>query len=250
MNRTFSIALFALIFSAACGEDDAPHTPTPFDSNITRVEFEIDYETGAQPYTFSLLTGGDTWDLFQTNVEAVYRSIAPQIVVPSELDEMQRLDFDLVDDYSTQDIVAIAAEHRELYDTDTTRAFYLIFLDGYFAVDGVRDEQVIGISIGNTGIIAMFKPVYDGQTGASIIEQTTLIHEFGHAIGLVNKGLPLSTEHHDTQNGPHCLNQDCVMFWQNEGLNDIVGFIARLIFDDDDILYGPECMADIEAVTN
>ncbi len=249
MIRTSTIALCALFFIASCGDDTAQSGVSTFDSDIVRVEFEVDYEAGAQPYTFSLLTGGDTWNLFQTNVEAVYEQLSPEVIVPSSLDEMEGLAADGVDDYSPQDIVAIAAEHRQLFDTATSRAFYVIFLDGYYAVDGVRDEQVIGVSVGNTGIIAMFKPVYDNQTGASIVEQTTLVHEFGHAVGLVDKGIPLTSEHLDHANGAHCLNPDCVMFWQNEGLNDILGFITRLIFDDSDVLFGQECLADIAAVT-
>jgi hypothetical protein len=249
MFRSSTIALCALLCLTSCGDDDAAQSSTSaFDSAIIRVEFEVDYEVGAQPYTFSLLTGGDTWNLFETNVEAVYSSLAPEISVPSSLDEMEALPADGVDNYSTQDIVAIAAEHRQLFDTATSRTFYVIFLDGYYAVDGVRDGQVIGVSLGSTGIIAMFKPVYDNQTGASIVEQTTLVHEFGHAVGLVNKGIPLTSEHLDRANGPHCLNPDCVMFWQNEGLNDILGFIARLIFDDTDVLFGQECLTDIAAV--
>ncbi len=249
MIRTLTIALCALFFIASCADDDATQSGvSAFGSDILRVEFEVDYEAGAQPYTFSLLTGGDTWNLFETNVEAVYGSLSPEVIVPSSLNEMEALAADGVDDYSPQDIVSIAAEHRQLFDTPTSRAFYVIFLDGYYAVDGVRDEQVIGVSVGNTGIIAMFKPVYDNQTGASIVEQTTLVHEFGHAVGLVDKGIPLTSEHLDSANGPHCLNPDCVMFWQNEGLNDILGFIARLIFGDTDVLFGQECLADIAAV--
>ncbi len=247
--KRLTLAVLFLAGLAACGDDSGVGAPSALSPQITRVEFEIDYEVGAEPYTFSLLTLGSPWKLFETNVEAVYQNISPEVFVPSSLDEMQAFPADGIDEYDVKAIVAIADSNRDIPTTATTRSFYVIFLDGYYQVDGIRDEGVIAVSIGDTGIIAMFKPVYDAQNGASIVEQTALIHEFGHALGLVNKGLPLTSDHHDTQNGPHCLNPDCVMFWQNEGLNNILGFVARLIFDDGEVLFGAECMADIDAVT-
>lgn len=247
--KRLTLAVVFLAGLAACGDDSGDAAPSALDPEITRVEFEIDYEVGAEPYTFSLLTLGSPWKLFKTNVEAVYQNISPEISVPSSLDEMQAFPADGVDEYDVHAIVAVADSRRDTATTATTRSFYVVFLNGYYQVDGIRDGGVIGVSIGNTGIIAMFKPVYDAQNGASIVEQTALLHEFGHALGLVNKGLLVTSEHHDTPNGPHCLNPDCVMFWQNEGLNNILGFVARLIFDDGDVLFGAECMADINAVT-
>ena len=34
------------------------------------------------------------------------------------------------------------------------------------------------------------------------VEQSTIVHEIGHAIGLVNNGVPATTAHHDGQTVP------------------------------------------------
>ena len=242
------LGFLPVLWMLACGDDEAPRPQSStLSPNIERVSFEVDYQTGAEPYTFSLLTAGGTWQLFRRNVEAVYDPLGASIDVPESLEQMQSLGPSTATDYSAQDILAIAEAHRESADSDTTQTYYIVFLDGLFRGENGPDPQVIGVSIGDTGVIAMFKPVYDGQLGASFLEQTSLIHEFGHAVGLVNRTVALTSNHHDAEHGNHCTNQQCVMFWQNEGLSDLLSFVQRYIFGDDTVVFGPECLADINA---
>lgn len=81
------------------------------------------------------------------------------------------------------------------------------------------------------------------------IEQATLIHEFGHAIGLVNNGVPLASQHQDTAHGAHCTNDRCVMFWQVEGANDAAQFVRDAVIGNDTILWGDECLMDVDTLT-
>jgi predicted Zn-dependent protease len=246
--RTLLAASFGALALAmtGCG-DDAVERSSPFSSSVQSVVFEVDYQPGAEPYTFSLLTGGTSFRLFRSNVEAAYAGLNPQIQIPTSLDEMEMLPASERQGYDVGALLEIAETHRSIRDGQNLRAFYVVFVDGFYEAEGVRDEQVIGVSIGDTGVIAMFKPVYDAQFGASLVEQTTLIHEFGHAVGLVNRGLVLTTPHHDAEHGAHCTNTECVMYWQNEGLVDILNFIQQFVFGDEDVVFGPECLADIEA---
>ena len=92
----------------------------------------------------------------------------------------------------------------------------------------------------------MFKPSIAGTTMSEQVEQVTLVHEFGHAIGMVNRGVPMVEDHHDTDHGAHCSNPDCVMYWTVEGA-DIVGFIQSRLLGASDVLFGPECLADFDA---
>jgi hypothetical protein len=101
----------------------------------------------------------------------------------------------------------------------------------------------------------MFKPVIrssvgrDGSTSvARFVEQSTLIHEFGHAIGLVNHGMRLTTMHQDTAHGAHCTNDKCTMFWANEGAVSASKFARQYVITGSEILYGAECLADIDAL--
>ena len=79
------------------------------------------------------------------------------------------------------------------------------------------------------------------------IEQSTLVHEMGHALGLVNTGLPMDVAHQDTAHGPHCNNPDCVMYWLNEGASDLRGYIIRLLLPGNTrfpILFDDKCLED------
>ncbi len=86
--------------------------------------------------------------------------------------------------------------------TQTRRSYYLLFLNGLFDDDGSGkgNPNILGVSLGDTGVIAIFKPVIDGtrQTALDtetpkLVEQLTLIHEFGHAAGLVDNGMPMAS---------------------------------------------------------
>lgn len=45
---------------------------------------------------------------------------------------------------------------------------------------------------------------------------TLLQHEFGHLLGLVDQGSPMQHSHRDTDNGAHCDNRSCLMYYAVE----------------------------------
>jgi hypothetical protein len=104
--------------------------------------------------------------------------------------------------------------------------------------------------MGETGIIAMFKPVIEstgvGAKGntAVFVEQATLSHEFGHAVGLVGRAIAVVSDHHDAENGNHCSNSDCLMHVSNEGATAMKAFTQKLQDGGNRVLFGPACLAD------
>lgn len=57
------------------------------------------------------------------------------------------------------------------------------------------------------------------------LERATLLHEVGHAIGLVNAGLPMQRPHEDAQHDAHSSSADSVMYWaldSTRALRDIL----------------------------
>jgi hypothetical protein len=223
-----------------------------FEAGVTRVVLEVDYQTGAAPETGRYALGTrDAWGIFNTNIRRIFRE-APQrdLVVPTTLDEMQELEIEPPADggFSVSDILGIARAHQDGRSTNAERVFYVLFLDGYLRTQsGDPNTQIIGVSLGATGIIAMFKPVIRQSSVARFVEQTTLVHEFGHAIGLVANGLPTTGPHHDAEHGAHCANRDCVMYYAHEGLADLASWVARVLATGDSVLFGAECLGDIDA---
>jgi len=76
------------------------------------------------------------------------------------------------------------------------------------------------------------------------VEQSTLIHEMGHALGLVNTGLPMKTAHEDPINKHHCNDDKCVMYWTNEGSSDMVNFVKNVITSGSVIMFDAQCLRD------
>jgi hypothetical protein len=223
-----------------------------FSRQVTEVVVEVDYQPGAEPYTGPNLDG-DTWDLFTTNAKALFDGAPRTLTIPTTLAQMQRLDDVTGQDFNVNQILGIASAHRDQHDTASRRSFYVLFLDGYFDDAQGRNNQVLGVSIGTTGVIAVFKPVIK-QSGTGLgagiepqVEQTTLAHEFGHAVGLVDNGVALTSNHLDTSHPAHCTNQNCVMFWQNDGLADLINFVASHVTSSSTIVFGDECLADTRA---
>jgi hypothetical protein len=99
----------------------------------------------------------------------------------------------------------------------------------------------------------MFKPVIEGTASgragilSRYVEQATMIHEFGHAVGLVNNGLAMAAPHQDQANGAHCTNDSCVMYYAVEGVGGVVDFVQQYVTTGSNVLFGEECLADAAA---
>jgi hypothetical protein len=74
-----------------------------------------------------------------------------------------------------------------------------------------------------------------------------LIHEFGHAVGLVDNGIPMVEPHGDQQHRGHCNDDECVMFWLNEGASDLRKYVEDYVADGDAVLFDDACLADTRA---
>jgi hypothetical protein len=108
------------------------------------------------------------------------------------------------------------------------------------------------VSLGGTGVIAMFKPAIRSvgvlMNADRFAEQAILVHEFGHAVGVVESGIPAQSPHHDPEHPGHCTNDRCVMFWAYEGPSDLAMFVRDVIVSSDVILFGQDCLADVDAM--
>ncbi|MEO7328551.1 MAG: hypothetical protein ABI193_08235, partial [Minicystis sp.] len=215
-----------------------------------------DYQAGAEPYTGNVLGFGDLWGVAQSNVARLFKDSNKVIEIPATLPEMEKLDDISGADFTTAQIFTIVANHRNMLSSGDTASFYFLWLDGYYRdADGVQ-KGVLGASFGDSGVIAMFKPVIadssSGTPGLNIekyAEQATIVHEFGHAAGLVNNGIALASAHEDASHLGHCSNKDCILYWAIDGTAGTVQFVQKSMLASDTILYGPECLDDAAKAT-
>lgn len=239
--------------SGTDGGDGGSTDPAPHGSKITAVSIEIDYARGAAPDVASGLGGRSPFDLSQANLERLFSG--KELTLPRTLDAMEEIDDVAEGPYTIDDIVALAAAHRDQESSDTTASYYAIWLDGYYVDPSTEMENrnVLGVSIGGTSVVAMFKPVIESASGgllgnsSSYVEQTTFIHEIGHAAGLVDNGIALQSAHRDDEHGRHCSNPDCVMYYLNEGGEAMRDYIGRMVSNESTILFDDACLADVDA---
>ena len=243
--------------SASTKAGDQPSALDVLSPKFTDVTVEVDYAESAAPYVGSGGLGqSDLWQITEDNLQRIFQKGPKTLTVPHTLDQMQALTDVSGSTYTTEQILDIAKAHRDTAPSSSTAAsFYILFLDGYLQDGGGTEMQVIGVSIGNTGVIAMFKPVI-ASTGTGLggsarnVEQSTIVHELGHGLGLVNNGVPLTSQHQDTAHGAHCTNTKCTMYWENEGSSGATAFAQQALGGGSDILFGAECLADIDAVAH
>ncbi len=224
-----------------------------FRSDVDEVILEVDYQEGAAPFVGDFRNGTQVWGLTEDNANALFGASSAMLDIPTTLDDMEEIEVASEQAFGSADIVEIAEANRSPLNSDARRGIYVVFLDGFFERNGTPQRQVLGVSINGRGIIAMFKPVIESAAPAPLrafVEQSVLIHEFGHAVGLVNSGLPLTSDHHDAENGAHCTNRQCVMYHQNEGISDIIEFAVRVRETGSNVLFGEECVDDALAASD
>ena len=244
------------------GGDDAPGIdggePTGngqvFEPVVTRVVVEIDHETGEAPFTGPILGFGDTFDLTLANVDRLFAG-KKTLTIPTTLGEMEDVGVIADEELTVADLLALADLHRDQNDAAGTKTYYVLFVGGFFTDNNGPNAGVLGVSLGTTGVIVMFKDVIQSTNIPGLpnvvrfVEQSTLIHEIAHAAGLVNNGVPLASAHQDGQHGAHCNNDNCVMYFANEGASDAAAFVQRQVLTGDTILFDDACLGDVDALT-
>lgn len=211
----------------------------------SQINVHVYYEEGAEPYTDRLpLLRMSLWDLFQTNMDALFEGKGIQVKAPKTIEEMIKLSPQKKNKWKIQEILSLSRS-QALRASKGVIDFQIFFVNG-FADEG---EQIIGYHIDDSYVMAIFKNVVkNSSNGDSMVpkyvEQATLIHEMGHAIGLVDNGLPMSTPHHDSRNKAHCSNPKCVMYFENEGAGSLINYVSKVKEELNLVMFDAQCLQD------
>jgi hypothetical protein len=249
MSQVFVVAVVLAVISAC--DAASSKLPSVFSSQVTEVAVEVDYEAGAEPYTGAVFGGGDTWDLFKGNLNQLFDG-KKTLTIPSTLQGMAALGDLPGEDFTVDAILDLAGQHDDQAESASRRTYYVLYLDGYFQDEAGRQEGVLGVSIGSTRVIALFKPVISGGSDSvtlnqRFIEQSVLVHEFAHGGGLVNNGTAVQSAHEDSSHPAHCASKSCVLYYLNEGLADLKEFVITYVTSGSSILLDQACLDDAHA---
>lgn len=254
-------ASLALTGTGCASEDAASRPRDVWSTRIKNVVFEVDYAEGAEPY--SAASGGPLghvegvgFGLLRSNMARLFSAHDKTLSIVDDLDELEKLTDIQGDAFTVAEILDIAARHRDTDPSDNTVVVYVVWLPGYLNDGTSVRTDVLGASLGDSGVIGMFAPVLATQVGeatlpvakARLVEQATLVHEAAHAFGLVDRGVSLTTAHRDpdASHGRHCDNTACIMHYSLESITTVKAFVADLP-NTTSVMFDEACLADVDA---
>ena len=139
--------------------------------------------------------------------------------------------------YTLNELIALETEHRDRRTAGDTAVLYVLYVAGGYSRDD-GDSRILGVAYGGTSV-AIFKGNIQDATrsrvvgGISVptveercIERAVLVHEFGHAAGLVNLGTPMVRPHEDRDHPGHSSNPKSVMYYAVENTVDLFSFFT------------------------
>lgn len=252
-----NIILMLLVIVAGCGK--IPNLKFRLKSSLepqsvsaiygsARLDVKIFYEPGAEPYTDQVLTF-KTFDLFHKNIDSLFEGMInrPTVNIPRDLSQMTKISEQSKTTWTTEEVMALSEANPVAASAETT-SFQIFFLNGR----SKENSSTIGFHISKTNVIAIFKDVIKSTASGAdpmvpkYVEQATLVHEMGHAVGLVNNGVPMYTPHQDTAHGAHCSNPDCVMYYSNEGMASMMNFATKKVAKLSFVMFDQQCLNDTQ----
>jgi len=244
-------ALVALVLSMnGCKSDDSGDDPNdPKAENLkslgvsaedllsediyNSLTVEFIYVNGYQPLQ-------ETVDLFRVMLE-------DRLNKPGGINFIENVISIPIDESLTiQEIRDIETANREVYTTGDNIAVYIYFANGNSNND-TNTSVTLGTAYRNTSLVVYEKTLQflSGNQGIDLVvlEATTLMHEFGHILGLVNiVNDDIHQEHEDLNHANHCFVEECLMYFESTNFRALANKRRSEIpgFD-------PLCIADLQA---
>lgn len=202
------------------------------DSSFQHLIVEVDYMPGYEPNAEAL-------DSLEAFFEQRLHKSSITIKEPTQIASRNQ------DAYSANDVRNIESVERSTFSKGDTLAAYFMIVDGNYS-----ERDLMGIAYYNTSN-AFFGPAYDeassgpGSISRYRVEAISFRHEFGHLWGLVdipNSGTDMQKPHKDPENGNHCDNDQCLMYYATQ-TTDLIG---NTVGDEGITPLDENCIADLQ----
>lgn len=176
----------------------------------SEILIEVDFVKDREPRYNSLNLLVDTLDEFCDKEQISY-------TISDEID-----DSDVSSVYESDDILDLEDKYRDHYDDNNVAVVYILYLNGKYE----DSETTLGISYKGSSF-AIFKDRIESLkiplsvrrwVSTGDFENSVVVHEGGHLLGLVNINYESERDHEDPINGSeyHCINETCVMYYALE----------------------------------
>ncbi len=151
--------------------------------------------------------------------------------------------------YTIEDVRGIEDLYRQSRNRGSTLTLHFLYLDGSYSED-TDDAKVLGAAYRASSLV-IFKNTIAGSGGNGVlkptkeqIENSVVVHELGHILGLVNMGTKMVKNHEDNEHPHHTTNKSCVMYWAVESSAIVNLFVTGGTAPPTQ--FGAECMADLK----
>jgi hypothetical protein len=151
-------------------------------------------------------------------------------------------------EYTLDEVVAIEKENRTKYNSNSTVAVWVLFINGNSSRDS-NQGSILGSAYWNTSFVIYEETIQGLSNSAfeperSLLESAVIHHEFGHILGLTNIGTDLQSDHEDVpDHSGHCVVESCLMYFAAETSQGIDNMITGGEVPELDA----QCLADLEA---
>lgn len=222
---TFTLFIFLALLIHSCSDDNSA---TPTDPNI---ENNRPLGTSASdilgPNAYSSLTIELVYtNSFRPEVSSIlgFKNFIQGLVnKPGGIQYVERVIPDQAGaPFSIDEIRAIEDNNRTIFTEGDNLAVYVFFSNGASESD-TNNSVTLGTAYRNTSMVIYQKTLeFITQTDPDvlpILEQTTLNHEMGHLMGLVNiQNDDIHQVHEDPDSNKHCVHEDCLMYFDATGV--------------------------------
>lgn len=217
-----------------------------FSNSVTEFIVRVVYETGATPYTGLLGLTNDTWDITKASYKALFQNHTGRIItIPSTLPGFNSIANQGKTSWTSAELISLGqAQSPPAVVTAGKATVTVIFLNGLYE----NNSAILGIQFSGYPFAFVFKDVVTSVGGSAneqrYVEQATVVHELGHSVGLVNNGIPLTSNYEDASHPKHSSNSKCVMYWSVESSTSILTLLTGSILGSRLNLFEAETLAD------
>ena len=141
--------------------------------------------------------------------------------------------------WTADDLLAIERELRRTPHEAPNALLHVLYPAGTYEGGGAAGVTISGPVLGpvvvfldvlrelRLGTPLGSIPIGNPAPAVDVLERSTLLHEAGHAMGLVNNGLPMVKAREDLENEGHTTNPRSVMYWAVESQNGLRQYLLR-----------------------
>lgn len=199
------------------------------DKKYTSLKVEIQYMPGFEPDEEALVYLHNFLKTYLHKPKGI--TIVTKEILPEDDTE-----------FSIAKVSNIEKLNRTAYTTGSEIAVYVLYTNGVYT-----DKHMLGLAYRNTSVVVFGKKIKEftnnfRKINRTRFEATLLLHEMGHLLGLVNTGASMQTNHKDSEQGQHCNNKSCLMYYAPAKENPFIYLMKYKVPQLD-----ADCIADLRA---